>query len=94
MVLYVGDEHTPWFVGSVVSTDGVRPLLEVHRYGSYELRKGKQLENCKFRPAYVDPKDHKAVYTDRPLLRYQPTFDHVEFAHRARFLRDQQATAP
>jgi hypothetical protein len=55
------------------------PMLEVHRYGSMDLRRGKHIDVCKFKPAYIDPRDGFQVYTDRPAVRYRPILDIIEF---------------
>ena len=55
------------------------PILEVLRYGSMDLRKGKHIDVCKFKPAYTDPKDGLQVYTDRPAARYRPIYDIIQF---------------
>ena len=57
-----------------------RPLIEVHRYGSLDVVKGKAINACKFRPAFVDPRDGKQVFTHKPLARYAPVFDIIEFS--------------
>ena len=80
LVLYAGGEIGPWLIGSVLAVDAARPYVEVHRYGSLQLLRGKALRTCKFRPAFVDPRDGKQVFTSRPLVRYAPVLDIIEFA--------------
>ncbi len=43
------------------------------------LRTGKEIAECDFKPAFVDPKDGLQVYTTRPLRRYVPILDLIEF---------------
>ena len=80
LVLYSGENGVGWLVGSIVSVDVVRPLIEIHRYGSFDLRTGKTLPLCRFYPVYFDPKDNKQVYTKKPVRRYNPVFDIIEFS--------------
>jgi hypothetical protein len=80
LVLYSGEDGVGWLVGSIVSVDVVRPLIEIHRYGSFDLRTGKTLPLCRFYPVYLDPKDNKQVYTKKPVRRYNPVFDIIEFS--------------
>ena len=80
MVIYANPTAGPsWLVGEVMSVDHTSPVIEVHRYGSLDLRKGKHIDECKFKPAFVDPKDGLQVYSLKPLRRYAPIFDLVEF---------------
>jgi hypothetical protein len=78
-VLYDNAEGPNWLVGEVVGVDHTSPVLEVHRYGSLGLRAGKSIDECAFKAAYIDPKDGLQVYTARPLARYRPIFDLIEF---------------
>jgi hypothetical protein len=78
-VLYDNSEGPNWLVGEVVGVDHTSPMLEVHRHGSMGLREGKEIADCTFKPAYVDPKDGLQVYTTRPLHRYRPILDVIEF---------------
>ena len=78
-VLYDNAEGPNWLVGEVVGVDHASPILEVHRYGSLGLRAGKIIDDCVFKAAYIDPKDGLQVYTSRPLARYRPIFDLIEF---------------
>ena len=80
LVLYDGGEVAPWLVGQVLSVDSSRPFLEVHRFGSLDFLKSKEISTCKFRPAYVDPKDGKQVFTHSALGRYKPVLDIIEFS--------------
>ena len=80
LVLYADESGKSWLVGSVVAVDLARPLIEVHRYGSIDLVRGKSVSVSKFRPAFVDPRDGKQVFTQRPLARYAPVFDIIEFS--------------
>jgi hypothetical protein len=59
--------------------DHTSPVLEVHRHGSLGLRAGKNIGDCTFKLAYIDPKDGLQVYTARPLSRYRPIYDLIEF---------------
>jgi hypothetical protein len=79
LVLYQNDTGPSWLVGRVAGVDHMSPILEVHRYGSLDLRKGKHIDICKFKPAFIDPKDGLQVYTERPLSRYRPIFDLIQF---------------
>jgi len=81
LILYADDDSGfGWLIGRIVAVDHARPLVEVHRLGSYELSKGKDASLCQFRHAHVDPKDGKQVYTNKPVRRYNPVYDHVLFA--------------
>jgi hypothetical protein len=78
--MYAYNEEGPsWIVGKVAGVDHMSPILEVHRYGSINLRKGKHIDDCKFKPAYIDTKDGLQVYTERPLGRYREIFDIIPF---------------
>ena len=66
-------------VGEVTCVDHASPILEVHRFGSMDQRKGKSLDKCKFKRAWVDPRDGLQVYTSRPIARYRPIYDIVDF---------------
>ena len=80
LVLYANEDGSSWLVGSVMAVDLSRPLIEIHRYGSLDVIKGKALSASKFRPAFVDPRDGKQVFTQKPLSRYAPVFDIIEFS--------------
>ena len=54
-------------------------MLEVHRFGSLGFRSGRALPTCTFKRAYLDPKDGLQVYTNKPLTRYEPILDFIEF---------------
>jgi hypothetical protein len=70
-------EGPNWLVGEVIGVDHISPMLNVHRHGSMGLREGKEIEECSFKPAYIDPKDGLQVHTTRPLHRYQPILDNT-----------------
>jgi len=78
-VLYDNAEGPNWLCGEVVGVDHTSPVLEVHRYGSMGLREGKEVADCIFKPAYIDPRDGLQVYTTRALPRYRPILDLIEF---------------
>ena len=80
MVIYTCAEGPSWLVGQVLGVDHSSPLLELHRFGSIDQRKGKNIAICKFRPAFLDPKDGLQVYTNKPLPRYVPILDIVSFS--------------
>jgi transposase InsO family protein len=80
LVLYANPGPGPsWLVGEVVGVDHSSPVLEIHRFGSMDLRKGKHVDECRFKPAWIDPKDGLQVYTAKPMRRYQPIYDLAEF---------------
>jgi hypothetical protein len=78
-VLYDNAEGPNWLCGEVIGVDHTSPVLEVHRYGSMGLRQGKDIADCIFKSAYVDPRDGLQVYTSRPVPRYRPILDLIEF---------------
>jgi len=81
MVTYERPDNPPyWLVGEVLNVDHSNPVLETHRFGSYDFRDGKTLARCTWLPAYIDPKDGMQVYTNRPMGRYLPILDLLDFA--------------
>jgi len=68
VVLTDVDNGTTW-VGHVETIDTYHDLLSVKVYGAYNTKA--DIFARVWRPAYVDPKDDKAVFTSKPLPRYE-----------------------
>jgi len=69
-----GDGTEAFRIGEVISAENDN--LTILAYGCYQApRKGKsasrtQKDKWEYYPAYVDPRDEKEIYTEKPLVRY------------------------
>jgi hypothetical protein len=57
-------------VAKVITLDSLGQFLEIQIYGSYS--KGSGIHSRKWAPAYVDPRDGKLVFTNKPHNRFTP----------------------
>ena len=77
LVIFDGETKSSFSVGRVVDSgsddiDGSTTFY-VHYYNSYI--KGR---NAKYKPVFIDPKDGKEVFTDKPLRRYEAWISPIE----------------
>lgn len=67
-----------WSLGSVVGVDPEARVVELHRQGSYAyLRDPKQVTEATWVPRYVDVKDGKEVFTERPRVKHHKVLVYV-----------------
>jgi transposase InsO family protein len=60
----------PYRLGEIITVDPLGEFLEVRLWGSYDQRK--PLKERNFRPAWVDPKDDKAIFHSRGRRAWSP----------------------
>lgn len=81
MIIYNDEEDPakPLRIGKVLAVDPDKNICEVHIYDSYF--KGRNKEDCQeaqFAPVWIDPKDGKEFYEEKPKRKVFPQTDYVK----------------